>query len=34
MRSSVMRHVNAVFDVNAGVILRDDDLLFLNCIFI
>lgn len=33
MRSSVMRHVNVVFDVNAGVIVRDDDL-FLNCIFI
>lgn len=29
-----LRHVNAVFDVHVGVIVREDDLLFLNCIFI
>lgn len=34
MRSSVIDLINAVFDVNAGVIVRDDNILFLNCTFI
>lgn len=34
MRSSLIKIINAVFDVNAGVIVGDDNILFLNCVFI
>lgn len=34
MRSSLIKIINAVFDVNAGVIVGDENILFLNCVFI
>lgn len=34
MRSSVIEPINAVFDVSGGVIVRGDNILLLNCVFI